>query len=372
MSDTGVEALSQTSKSASMATEILQLHPEGNAVLTICDPTSETPSRFLVSSQVLSAASVYISALFKPCFKEGLQTRQGEYPTIPLEDDDPGAMKTILSLLHYHNVEDYDVLDPESLATVAIQSDKYDCTKALRPWVSQWFGNSKEVSKPEELGFLLVAAYFFDTPMHFKDISTRAVRDVNPDLASMWRDPKMNLLPEGIKGTVYVRGRHCSEDTDKSLDALDNQLSRPRDDFYQRLQSVEESLQMQSRGHIMPGPMCMGCGRWHPPGAKKCHPCKNSILHQRHCTSQYRVAEYFAIMRRNELWPSLEPFKTCAISDLAFRFACAAGDTRHQCNAGLGCPLKVELRALSKKVGRVIAGMEGVRMDLGGATGTED
>lgn len=62
-------------------------------------------------------------------------------------------METILSLLHYQTLEAHDRLDPRALAAVAIQSDKYDCTRALRPWISLWSRNVSETSDTEELGF---------------------------------------------------------------------------------------------------------------------------------------------------------------------------------------------------------------------------
>ncbi|KAK0656778.1 hypothetical protein B0T16DRAFT_441643 [Cercophora newfieldiana] len=78
-----------------------------------------------------------------------------------------------LSLLHYQNLEAYDVLDPEALAAVALHSDKYDCTGALRPWIPLWFGSTRRRSGPDDLGSLLVAAYFFRAPEQFKAVSAR-------------------------------------------------------------------------------------------------------------------------------------------------------------------------------------------------------
>jgi hypothetical protein len=104
----------------------------------------------------------------------------------------------------------------------------------------------------------------------------------------------------------------------------------------------------------MSGLVCMSCGRIHPDTAKKCHPCNNTELIDRHCTSDYRVAEYFAILRRCELWPSLNPFTTCALSDITFRIKCAQTDHKHQCGARADCPLRRELDGLVDRVQRTL------------------
>jgi len=93
--------------------------------------------------------------------RRSVGTRRGERPRTPLKEDDPTAMGIIHSVLHYQNVETYVTLHAKELAAVALHSDKYDCTRALRPWISQWFGRIRGVSSTDDLAFLLVAAYFF-------------------------------------------------------------------------------------------------------------------------------------------------------------------------------------------------------------------
>jgi BTB/POZ domain len=181
--------------------EKLQLHPDGDAVLLVHDPRSDAPRGFVVSSAILSVASQYFRTLLRSEFKEGIETRRGDCPNILLGEDDPDAMETILSLLHYRNLGDYDVLEPKELATVALHSDKYDCTRALRPWISQWLGSIRDTPSAEDRGFLLVAAYFFRASDHFENISASAVRLVTVDDVSMWASHGiMNLLPHEIRG----------------------------------------------------------------------------------------------------------------------------------------------------------------------------
>ena len=69
------------------------------------------------------------------------------------------------------------------------------------------------------------------------------------------------------------------------------------------------------------------------------------------------MAEYFAILRRSELWPSTQPFTRHALSDIELQFKNAQTDCKHQCGAGDGCPLRRELNRLSERVQRVLEDM---------------
>lgn len=158
----------------------------------------------------------------------------------------------------------------------------------------------------------------------------------------------MNLLPQEIK------------------DALTGRVSQILHRLHRELQSVEGLLRGQVKGYEMTDRLCMGCGRRLPATAKKCHPCYNESLQQEHCTNQTRIAEYFAVLGRSELWPSVAPFQKCTISELANRFARAKDDRQHQCDAGLDCPLQNELERLSEKVDRIIENIKGVPLDFDG------
>src|SRR5690349_17207430 len=120
---------SRTNKAARH--EEVRLHHEADAILVI--QGDDAGKEFLVSSAVLSAASDYFRALLRSNFKEGVETRRGDCPTIVMGEDDPEAMHVLLAILHYRDLDAYDTLDSEILAGVAICGDKYDCTKALRP-----------------------------------------------------------------------------------------------------------------------------------------------------------------------------------------------------------------------------------------------
>ncbi|KAL2017531.1 hypothetical protein VTK56DRAFT_2023 [Thermocarpiscus australiensis] len=215
--------------------ERVQLHPEGDAILAIDSPTSDARKEFLVSSAVLSTASDYFRTLFRSDFKEGIETRRGDCPTIVLKEDDPDAMEIIPSLLHFRAPEAYDRLDPRMITKVALQSDKYDCSRALRPWSSQWFRNASGVSDASELGLLLGAAYFLRASERFGDVSARLVRQSPANLESFWASHDiLPLLPQTIK------------------DKLTERVSQILEQLHQELQSVEALLRRNERVYEIP------------------------------------------------------------------------------------------------------------------------
>jgi hypothetical protein len=196
----GVEAEQEVQGEGAFETESLTLHPNGDAVLVVPGRNASPTKEFLVSSGVLSVASDYFESLFSPGFNEGSETQRGNCPRIPLEGDDPEAMQVILSILHFQNHTRYEALEPRELAAIAVQSDKYDCARALKPWISVWLavdGNQKA----EDLGLLLSAAYFFRAPGALKQISSLAIRQVGLDIVSSWADQEITaLLPPELTG----------------------------------------------------------------------------------------------------------------------------------------------------------------------------
>lgn len=191
-------SLDHTVERQSDTSEIVQLDPEGDATLIING--SGYSKRYLVCSRVLSLASPVFSKLFGPNFKEGQQTRRGDCPCISLEEDDTEAMGLMLGILHYKCAQVPFALDPTALATVAIHVDKYDCNEALRPWAAHWCSNSEDITAPQDLGFMLLAAYMFRSSS-FTKITATAVKQLTPGFASAWGGHEaLALLPEAVTG----------------------------------------------------------------------------------------------------------------------------------------------------------------------------
>jgi len=204
------EAAAQAGEATSTQPLTVRLHPEADAILAVQgEATSGVRKEFTVSSAILSVASDYFRTLLRSNFKEGIETRRGDCPTISMNEDDPQAMETILSVLHYQNLGAHESLSIKTLAVIAMQSDKYDCTAALRPWFYLWFRDAGKVSDKDDLLYLLVGAYFINAPKHFADISARIVRNVTADFNSVWAKHDMtNLLPHYIRGAVSRKSQY--------------------------------------------------------------------------------------------------------------------------------------------------------------------
>jgi hypothetical protein len=119
------------------------------------------------------------------------------------------------------------------------------------------------------------------------------------------------------------------------------------------LQSTESLLREYCRCYETSQLICVLCGRTLPAEAKKCHPCRNSHLFPRYCTSESRDAEFFAVLRKSELWPTAVLFKTYSILNITSRFTCAKAELKHSCAAGNSCPLLINFEALLGRVSRV-------------------
>lgn len=136
------------------------------------------------------------------------------------------------------------------------------------------------------------------------------------------------------------------------------------DQLHQEVQSVEDRLRQAAAGYKIGGRICLICERQLPDAAKKCRPCHNADLHKVYCTSQSRVTEYFAILKKNGLWPSVEPFQRRCVSELASRISSIEKEHGHQCEAGPSCPLQRELESLSKRVWRIVTNINGITIRL--------
>jgi hypothetical protein len=95
-------------------------------------------------------------------------------------------------------------MNAEQLARLSILCDKYDCTKALGPWIPTWFRHSEGVGYPTHgLGFLILAAYMFNDPMESKAISRTAILQLTPKFSAEWEKEKLfSILPLRVIGKL--------------------------------------------------------------------------------------------------------------------------------------------------------------------------
>jgi hypothetical protein len=181
--------------------------PNGDVILSCDDEDSATTKSFRVSSKILQLASPVFIRMLSPFFKEGQELLQANCVRIHLEDDDARLISLVLDVLHYKADREFHILDSEDLARLSIHCDKYDCTKALGPWVSTWFNEVVETGQSVmDIGFCLLACYTFNDPKRFSQISKKAMDDMTPDFHNKWlEEDTLTLLPTRISSRLSKR-----------------------------------------------------------------------------------------------------------------------------------------------------------------------
>jgi hypothetical protein len=150
-------------------------------------------------------ASPMFAKLFDSNFYEGIQMANSSCPTISLREDDPAAMRTIIRILHYQEPEQDNPMDAETFAILAIHSDKYDCIKALRPWIFKWFSEFESIATAEEYGYLLLAAHLFRSAEQFSRVSVKAQTRLSSKFFTKWEMvDMMDLLPDGVQSKTRL------------------------------------------------------------------------------------------------------------------------------------------------------------------------
>lgn len=181
------------------------LDPGGDVILSVHNPPRDAEIELLACSRILSLASPVFSAMFSSSFQEGIRVRRGDRPVINLEERHVQAMGLLLRILHYQAGEIAMSMKPKTIAAMAVQSDKYDCNKALRPWIEHWCNDSQRFSTPEDFGYMLLAAYLFESSS-LSNAIVRAAKQLKPNSVLAWREHEMlSLLPETLTGNVSVQ-----------------------------------------------------------------------------------------------------------------------------------------------------------------------
>lgn len=182
--------------------------PEGNVILAVTSEEGAGKARdFLTSSNILKLASPVFTKMFGPCFQEGaaLQSSSETCPTIRLEEDDPDAIELLLRALHFDTEKVPEKApSPNTLAKLAILSDKYNYNRAMKPWIALWFRdfNGIEELDQQALGRLVLTAYLFQSS-RFKAISADVVTQLTTNFILEWAKESMiqTYLPKFVIGS---------------------------------------------------------------------------------------------------------------------------------------------------------------------------
>lgn len=170
------------------------IDPDGDVVLVL-----KNDIELQVSSKALSLASTVFKAMFGPQFQEGQDLSASSPKRISLPDDDGAAMTTLCNILHHQTDRVTDSPNSPALVGIGILCDKYDCSKALKPWARTWLGYYQSVFYSAGMNELLSPFYAFGDPQSFEWISKMTV---------YWTKGFLNKpetafsLPDGVLGNV--------------------------------------------------------------------------------------------------------------------------------------------------------------------------
>lgn len=146
------------------------LDPSGDLLLIVNQAARQ--KTFRVSSVAMGLASPVWRAMLSPSgkFKEA-HSKNGE---VCFPEDDPDAMFTVLSAVHYQFQYIPKTLSSENLLNLGIVCDKYDVTKLMMPWYkSNWL----KYSGYQAGGNSILIAWLFHDLETFKRLVDHMVRD---------------------------------------------------------------------------------------------------------------------------------------------------------------------------------------------------
>ena len=188
--------------------------PDGDVYL-ICEQLE-----IRVSSRVLSLASKVFNAMFQTGFQEGLELAKNETCRIPLPEDDSESMHVICLLLHHRHTEiEYDV-DAEFFREIAILADKYTCISPLHYWADAMLRElgDEPGNSAYDNASLIMAAYYLDSPPHFKNISKNMVFQeerftiVDKYGVETWESViDMEMMPPGLLRKFDLAALDCND-----------------------------------------------------------------------------------------------------------------------------------------------------------------
>lgn len=147
-----------------------EICPGGDVTLVV----GEENRQFIVSSMVLRSTSSVFNKMFGPDFSEGRTLIKTKHVKVPLPEDSPEALLPILFVLHYQNDRVPLRIPPAELYHVALLSDKYDLTVALKFAARRWV-DQPCVTDSKELLLLMKSACLFEDSDGFRKVTAALV-----------------------------------------------------------------------------------------------------------------------------------------------------------------------------------------------------
>jgi hypothetical protein len=178
---------------------LIELDPRGDVILAIQKDDGTLVHRVRCCSRILELSSGVFSAMFASTLREGSKLRGQDCPTLDFREEHPDGMLNLLKILHHR--EDEVPLSLEKVSAVAIETDKFDCSRALQYW-SEIHCNSlgKErhckVISVDQVGNLMAAACLSQLrdPYPYLCIATKNLP--LSAFATIWKHKTLKHIPE--------------------------------------------------------------------------------------------------------------------------------------------------------------------------------
>lgn len=143
--------------------------------------------------------------MFSATFREGQRLLAEDCPVVELEDDDPELVGMMLRVLHYQGSSADYAMEAETLARLSLHCVKYDCTRALGPWVQIWLENvTTKDESAKAMGFQILAAFTFGDTPEFRRKSRTATLQLEPSFVAAWEE---EALFEPLLSSVTGKAR---------------------------------------------------------------------------------------------------------------------------------------------------------------------
>ncbi|KAL7269957.1 hypothetical protein RUND412_007345 [Rhizina undulata] len=160
------------------------------------------------------------------------ENSSGPVKEVNFRDDDGEALLLLLRIAHLQYDDIPTMLPYETLLSVAVLCDQYDCVKLVEPWLSQWLSAEEKSWKQAGHENWLFIAWVFGRDKVFSDLADKMVREAKTDddgeiLTSAGEEVSEPMPPGILERILQVR-----EET------INNLLELP----YSRLDKYESTI----------------------------------------------------------------------------------------------------------------------------------
>jgi hypothetical protein len=180
---------------------VIQIDPRGDVVIEVGE--NDLRAHLLVSSKVLSVVSPVFTAMFNRGFQEGENLFAKSFQPVHFSDD-PEAMTILCNILHHKNREIPRLLTLQTLSSIAVLCDKFDCTEVVTPWSTLWLQTWVDSANEESVEKLLFITYALDIPDMFTKVSHSLLANCAGQLGFNSIPEAHDLLPESLLGMAQT------------------------------------------------------------------------------------------------------------------------------------------------------------------------